>query len=89
MWDETAERITVTLPAGHTKLTESSAWDVCVSRMRIAWGWILDSGHIRSYFMDLVSPPIYLLTNSSKHIYNGMQRHPVLKGLVGFKTSFF
>ena len=83
MWDETAERVSIKLPIGTTREADSSAWDICVSRLRCAWGWFVpdDCGDrkFRSWFMDVVMPPIYLVANSSAHIYNGMERHPFLR----------
>ena len=83
MWDETSERLQLSVLPGTSQEQSKSSWDVCVMAIRFSWGW--RSGRVLTY--EPIIPPVPILSNAAKHIYNGVLAHTVVSGVQTFKTK--
>jgi len=89
MWDETAERVRFAPSNGVTSLpADASTWDVLVSRMRFSWGWLGEDSSNTAFF-EIPLPPVALIGNAAKHIYNAVVHHEMLKEAMDFKKALF
>ena len=71
MWDETGQKLKLDAVRGTLPQQQSSTWQVLVSRVQVAVGWI---GGMKMY-KEFIMPPLPLASNSSAHVYNGLFRH--------------
>ena len=74
-WDETSELLTLPALDCTTRAQQRSTWQVCVSKLQFALGWVAGP----KVYHEVVMPPIPLATNAAKHLYCGLHLHPLLK----------
>ena len=88
MWDETGERVTLSLNKQNTPQQNSSVWEVMVIRVRFAWGWHPDMKE-KPQCLDVACPPLPLLTTNAQWIYYALRDHPLMKDINEFRGFLF
>lgn len=83
-WDETAERLTLCLPAAQGNPEQQrSTWQVMVIRARIIVGWISREGRSGTVIdWTLVVPPVIVRSPSSAQIYYGLFHSPLTRPIM-------
>lgn len=83
-WDETSQVLALeAMPANANasvlRHQTSSSWEVMVSKLHLAVGWV---NGIKLYH-EFIMPPIPLSSNSASSLYNGLFARPLLVPLLG------
>jgi hypothetical protein len=92
-WDETRHKLKVAtvpgcLSAGSLGERHEQTWEICVSDMRLIISWPPQSC-IPTVLIDLIVPPLPVLTPSAANLYAALYDHPCARGLTDFAYALF
>ena len=87
-WDETGEKVSFSLDPGATRDQQMSTWQVMVTRQQCIAGVVRD-GRFAELQIEVVTPPIIVLSVSSANMWYGMIAHPHRKGITEQMRELF
>ena len=88
LWDETGERISLSLLPGASTASQASVWQVLVCRKHFAWAWISDDGkEVTSQSLDVVCPPLPLLSTGAEQLWNALHFQGLMQTIQRFQTE--
>ena len=88
LWDETGERISLSLLPGASTASQVSAWQVLVCRKHFAWAWISDDGkEAASQSLDVVCPPLPLVATGAQHLWNALHFQGLMQTIQRFQAE--
>lgn len=87
LWDETGERLSLDLlpgSAASTSQASSSVWQVLIARFRFVWMWFEADGSPTTMSIDVICPPLAVLSVGAKDLFSAMHQHPQMASINAF-----
>lgn len=85
-WDETSEKLSFGAGISATQAQSSSSWQVLVQMHQIIWGFV-DDEQSPFQVVDLVVPPLPLISTSGASLFYTLRRHPMTKYINDFVSE--